>query len=286
MTRRRVKPLESELLLVTVGSHSKYAATSRLDFLRAMGDVLRALPHVGLVAVGPRPIDPAWARFTHETDGRAVAVGPDSSLRAWHSAADLYVEGFPVGSYTALLEAGLSNRAFVRKPYLVSRDVLPPDEGALSVCEPPVDTADYTKRVIELCESGPSRDRIADAARGAVAGLHCGDPWRAHLAALVARIPAEHATNVPGATPPMPPELSQYWSEHSAASEEDNPAGFAYRAALANGLAPRLDLSFARALATARSAGTTAPSPVKALAGSWVLSTLPRSWAERLYRTV
>jgi hypothetical protein len=75
-------------------------------------------------------------------------------------------------------------------------------------------------------------------------------------------------------------------SEHSAASEEDNPAGFAYRAALANGLAPRLDVSFARALAMARSAGTTAPSPVKALAGSWVLSALPRSWAERLYRTV
>src|SRR6185437_3034845 len=87
----------------------------------AAATILRARPHVQLLAVGPNE-DARWRDLRAATGGRARALGPRHDLPRIHAAADVYLEGFPVGSPTALLEAGLRGLACVRAP----ADVPPP----------------------------------------------------------------------------------------------------------------------------------------------------------------
>src|SRR5205814_8905774 len=112
------------LVLLTIGSPHKYHPSRQLDFEKTVVRIVDALGDCTLIAVGPSPDDPLWQQLAARTKGRVVAVGLDPDLAPWHGAADLYIEGFPIGSYTALLEVALAGRAFVRKPHLAATSAL------------------------------------------------------------------------------------------------------------------------------------------------------------------
>lgn len=270
-------------LLVTIGRGEKYIPTSRLDFLRAAEEILRALPEARLVAVGPHPNDPAWQMLAARTGGRALAVGEDQDLRHWHSAADLYLEGFPIGSYTALLETALAARAVVRKPHLVSPDVLPLDQGALGPIEVPASPADYVRAAVDLASDAESRRVRAQANRESVLVYHCGAAWDQRLTEIRDQLPREHHPVVGSSVRPLPFELAAYWTRYRIASGQPDAFMMAFLAALTRGLRPRVDASLFRGLSEARAAGALPIRPGKALLGSWGLSLVPSGMAERLY---
>ena len=156
--------LDRTTLALTIGRASKYQSHRTLDFPAAARRIVQALDDCTLVAVGPPPDDPLWQALSRETGGRAFAVGEDEDLAPWRRAADLYLEGFPVGSYTALLETVQAGRAVVRKPWLAPPDILPVDAGALAAAPPPAHVDAYVAEALRLARD-PARGDAQVAAR-------------------------------------------------------------------------------------------------------------------------
>ena len=78
-----------------------------LDFVDVATSVLKRVPNAVVLAVGVRP-DERWEAAAAKVGNRLRAVGIRDDVERFHEIADLYVEGFPLGSTTALLEAGLA----------------------------------------------------------------------------------------------------------------------------------------------------------------------------------
>jgi hypothetical protein len=236
------------LVLLTIGSPHKYQPSRQLDFLKAVVRIVDALDECTLIAVGPGPGDSLWHPLAERTGGRVVAVGLDPDLAPWHAAADLYLEGFPIGSYTALLEVALAGRAFVRKPHLAAPSVLPIDRGALAAFDPPIDPDAYATTAIALGTDPDWREAQAQQARDAVLAVNCGEGWDARLTALQREIPPQHATGFGFEPRPMPAELADYWAGVHASRVRQSPLAWAQNSAAEQGLQPRTDIAVLEAM--------------------------------------
>jgi hypothetical protein len=235
-------------VLLTIGNAHKYRPVNGLDFPAAILRILGALPDGCLIAVGPRPDESPWRELAERTGGRIAAVGPDPDLAPWHAAADLYLEGFPIGSYTALLEVALAGRAFLRKPLLAPPSALPIDRGALAAFAPPADPDVYVEAALALAGDSDRRAAHASQARRAVLADHCGDGWNARLEALRKMIPRQHDVGLAYEPKPMPEPLAQYWAGIYAMKKHQSPLAFAQQSAQQQGLRPRFDVALVDAM--------------------------------------
>lgn len=247
--------MDSALVLLTIGSPHKYRPVPGLDFLAALRKIVEQVPDCAIVAVGPALEDPSWKQLHRDSGGRITAVGYDVNLRTWHAATDVYLEGFPIGSYTALLEVALAGRAFVRKPLLVSPAVLPVDRGALAEFEPPETVNAYVAMAVDLCNSPAHRELLAERGREAVRRIHCGEGWNSRLEALCKDIPDSHGAPADREVPPIPASLREYWGWIYGVGAADQPFAAAFRRAEAMGLAPKADAGMIAAMDRARSRG-------------------------------
>lgn len=102
--RARLGIPDTEQVLLTIGSAAKFVPTVRQRFFDTLSRVLDQHPdaHLYVIGVGEQDIGPLQiARHERMT---LLGVMPDPS--DYQAAADLYLEGFPFGSYTAMLETG------------------------------------------------------------------------------------------------------------------------------------------------------------------------------------
>ena len=117
-----------------------------------------------------------WAAVREATAGRVVTAGPQPDVRLYHDAADGYLEGFPFGSPTALLEVAQRGLPCVRAPRCVS----PPfafDGPALAGLDQPLDLADYARAAIALVDDPQERRRQGLALAASVRRHHAPLAW-------------------------------------------------------------------------------------------------------------
>jgi hypothetical protein len=195
-------------IVLTVGSASKYKSVPGLDFVATALEIVRRCDNTYLVAVGPRDEGP-WRSARQATHGRVRAVGyqPDSALFCRGS--DLYLEGFPAGSLTALLEAGLSGLACVRAP----RDCVPPfssDGMALEHLPQPLDLDEYVNTVVALAKDPKARAGIGLRLQEVIRAHHCGAGWLGHLQSVKHQIPKEHQVH-PDFSPSCVNQAARDW---------------------------------------------------------------------------
>ena len=188
--RRNLGIPADAVVLLTIGNAFKYVPFPGLDFCLTAEAILKACPNAYLVAVGPRDSG-RWRKAGKATGGRIMAVGNQSDLAKFHAAADIYLEGFPSGSLTALLEAAQAGLPVVRAPETC---MLPfrSDGIAVSMLAQPLDLADYKKAVIAHVNSPEQRKRAGEAASRSVRDHHCGEAWLNYLRRATMRLPSEH----------------------------------------------------------------------------------------------
>lgn len=197
-------------LILTVGSEHKFRPIGTLNFLEAAKRIIENT-NAYLVAVGPRPNAPLWAEAVEATRGRIIAVGVQQDLGRYHRAADLYLEGFPFGSLTALLEAALTGLPCVRAPAIIP----PPfasDGAALADIPQPRDLDDFVQQATGLVGDLIRRKRLGESLAHNVQMLHCRDGWVRHLAELKARLPSSHDIHPFPDPADIPATIEAFWS--------------------------------------------------------------------------
>jgi glycosyltransferase involved in cell wall biosynthesis len=235
------------VVLLTIGHAYKYRPLPGLDFLDAAAAILRARPHAHLLAVGPRE-DPRWRALREATGHRALAAGPRHDLALFHAAADVYLEGFPIGSPTALLEAGLRGLPCVRAPV----DAPPPfaiDGIAVRGVERPPDLAGYVSAALALVDDPGRRASEGAALARAIDTHHGASGWASQLMAAERALPAHHRLHPPVGAAPLPAPIRDFSVALSTRHHADDTLTFTLRAALELGLRPRLDALLLRSLA-------------------------------------
>jgi hypothetical protein len=213
---------------------------------------------------------------------------PNAQLMELMSATDLYVEAFPFGTTTALLEAG-SNGVPVALAPIQSPPPYGTDGIALDDILPrPNSISDYKVGILNLCRSADMRVRVGKATRESILRHHTGAGWKAHLETAIASLPQVHGI-FPETTPMRtPPEIHEVWARFVPrwTSGYENILEIATTRALALHLRPRFTAKIRSACSQYRSVrrGHVVPVPLLSLLLNVILPLLPNAIAYPMFR--
>ncbi len=271
------------VVLLTVGSWFKYVAVEGLDFVRTCQSVLENVPRAILLVVGFAG-DRRWADAGRSTGNRIRTLGRVSQdeLAALHIASDIFLEGFPFGTTTALLEAGLRGL-----PAVLSPAECPPPYGSDGVAldsllTRPTSVPDYAYSVIRLAQEDSERNELGAALQREVRRHHTGLGWRSYLETATRALPTMHAIYSPLPMISTPRAVYEYWSRYlpkwswgyGEALEASLSQAYAQR------LKPKLSTGVLQACHTAKHtrAGRSIPIPLLKALCHYILPRIPAPW--------
>lgn len=178
--RRGLGLRPDEVVLLTVGRGVKYRPSGSHDFFATARQILDRNPGSRLFLVGETAagIAPYLREPIHE---RLQMAGPVEDPSVYRAAADVYLESFPFGSQTALLEACLSGLASVPAyaplfPLLVAND-----DDVIEFLPNPRSEQEYVARVGELIDNPHERAQLGEKLRDRLLGTHVGPHWTSRL---------------------------------------------------------------------------------------------------------
>jgi len=200
---------EEAIVFLTIGTEYKYDALGDYDFINTAEKILERSPTAYLIAIGPA-FGSRWEAASERCGGRLLALGVKEDLSTFHEMADIYLEGFPFGSLTALLEAGLAGLPCVGAPAITP---LPyrSDDIALDCMIKPSSIAEYISEATRLAFDGDARVLIGRNLKAAIYNHHCGSGWSKHLEQLYNRLPDRHIPGLKKKPYPMPLYQRNYW---------------------------------------------------------------------------
>jgi len=278
------------ILILTVGASYKYEPFGNIDFLKTCQNILGAVPEAYLLAAGVIEND-YWRSVSNILGSRLRALGSVSQkeIALLHQASDVYIEGFPFGSTTALLEAGLQGL-----PVVLAPAECPPPYGSDGVAlddtlERPASLEQYELQVVRLCRNPVERTSIGLGLRKAILAHHTAAGWRRYLTSALRALPQEHRVYPIRAPLRTPPAIYEYWCKFlgtrgpSRSVLEDQ-----ILRAYSLGLRPKFTRQMKLACKNARlfRAGGTIPPQFLSLLCNYCLRLLPSSWARIIFRTI
>jgi hypothetical protein len=293
--KRQLGIPEDAVLVLSVGTGFKYRPAAGLNFIDAARSVLLASPKAYLLVVGlsensgqPREdgrptswddLDESsaqqWMKAKEEVSGRLRGEGRQLNLESYHAAADVYAEGFPFGSTTALLEAGLKGIPAVLAP-------CPPPFGTDgiavdSILPRPANSSEYVSATTHLIQNREDRQKLGDSLSGSIMKHHAGSGWVQHLSAAITCVPKSHSVQKIEKVIPVSEHLVEYWSAIVNNIEGGSLFDPVYRDVLDFRLAPTLDMTFLKAYWHAQPPGTKLSKTLRLLGFEAVISCLPKS---------
>jgi len=285
---------KKSILIMTSGISYKYKPFGELDFLNTCNEILEAVPEAFIVAAGVIE-DDRWRAASNKLGFRLRALGslPPDELALLHQASDVYIEGFPFGSTTALLEAGLQGL-----PVVLAPAECPPPYGSDGVAlddtlERPTSLEHYKSEVLRLCKNPAERTAAGIKLQKAILEHHTGAGWKRYLTNALQAAPTEHCVH-PIRTPLRTPRaIYEYWSEFQETFEEtrapsrvilDDQIFYALSLGLRQKITPEIKLACKNARQLR--AGGAIPLPLLSLLCNYCLPLLPLSWARIVFRIV
>jgi hypothetical protein len=168
--RARLGMPAREVALLTIGQAYKYRPTSDRNFFRTLFEVLDHNPTAKLYLVGVSTDDlRSWQVPIHD---RVSPLGVLSDPELYQSAADIYLEGFPYGSYTALMET-VARGICPMLMYAPSPELDSSGDIALNgLVESAADEADYVSRLTGLINHPAKREKLGQAVAKQIGAVH------------------------------------------------------------------------------------------------------------------
>ena len=233
--------------------------------------------------------DERWRSASRRMGSRILTLGTvsQSQLDKIHSATDIYIEGFPFGTTTSLLEAGLRGIPAVFAPAQC-----PPPYGSDGIAldailDRPKTIRDYEEQVVQLGSDPIARTSSGARLSKSIAKHHTGEGWSRYLEKAIQLLPDEHVPADAIATERTPKEVHEYWcrvSETSGSSYSQT-LETAIMRALSIRLKPRLTTRVRRACVHWRTVRVGRTIPLFLLESfSSLLPFLPIVWAQNVFR--
>ncbi len=178
--RRRLKLTDADVALLSIGSSYKYKPTGAHNFYETVDEILDRNPTARLFVVGVEPEEAREqsGKVPHE---RVHFLGTIADPICYQAAADLYLEGFPYGSLTALLETV----ALGVCPVVMFDPPMPHVNNAASVGGGDLMSKgsrdEYIEHVTSLIKDGDERARVATQTRAFVISTHSSETWNTRI---------------------------------------------------------------------------------------------------------
>lgn len=174
---------DDQVVLLSVGRAEKYRPCGPYDFVATAGKILDRQPGAHMYVVGESlaGIAPYVRYALHE---RLHFVGSIEDPSLYRAAADIYLESFPFGSNTALLEAAFSGLSVIPAyaplfPLLVAND-----DAVQDLLPNPHDEEEYIERVNVLIQRPDQRVALGKTLRERLLIDHVGEGWLHRIAAV------------------------------------------------------------------------------------------------------
>lgn len=215
--KRQLNIPDSMCCLLSIGSAYKYRPLPGLSFVDCAVAILERAPEAMLLVVGPTP-DADWGPLIRSFPDRARLCGRVEGLAPYYAAADVYLEGFPFGSLTALLDARESGLPCVLSP----KPVFPPyssDGPGLDDLTQPCSPDDYIDKVCMFV--GMLRGQSLFRSSAPLMRFHHSDHWQVALDRVMDALPGEH--RVYDVVTGTPPEwfVEEFWPSLLVRSNSD-----------------------------------------------------------------
>lgn len=187
-----------EVMLLSIGSAYKYRPTAKYDFFRTLRRVLAVNPKARLYLIGISADElRSFGALSHD---RVEPLGVVSDPSVYEAAADLYLEGFPLNSYTALLETAARGVCPVLMYAPTPELDLAGDAALKGLVASAKDEDDYVARVTALIDDSATRMDIGQSVGRRIASINGGDIGRLYLQPVYERLAAmKHQPAVPPA---------------------------------------------------------------------------------------
>lgn len=171
---------DSQRVILTVGRAIKYAASRRQNFFATANTLLQENQEAHLYIVGLSEQDHMQSNVLHGHD-RVHFVGQISDPSTYQASADVYIEGFPFGSQTALLESVLPGVPCVRAVFPLSPLLAASDLALDGVAQVPADEQEYIEQTSEYITDAKKRGQVGQELRRRVLYWHVQDTWNEAL---------------------------------------------------------------------------------------------------------
>ncbi|BCH27555.1 hypothetical protein [Mesorhizobium sp. L-8-3] len=171
---------DNQVALLSIARAMKFLPSGGQNFIATAGRILDRDPRAHLYLVGARREDirPGLGADPHE---RIHFVGPLDDPSAWRAAADIYLESFPFGSSTALLESTLFSLPVVRAYDSPCRLLVTDDDAIKEVVSSPVNEQGYIEQAVALIADADRRAAEGHALAARIRQQNMGPAWKRQL---------------------------------------------------------------------------------------------------------
>jgi glycosyltransferase involved in cell wall biosynthesis len=172
-----------EVILLTVARATKFRPCGGQDFLATVETVLARDPAIHLYVIGEtdRGMRQLLARLPHP---RIHCLGAVEHPARHRAAADVYIETFPFGSNTALLEAALDGLPVVPACRPLTKLLVAANDSLQGLMTNPADEAEYVERILAFAGDPQGRRAYGRQLRDELSKHHVGSAWLSHLQRL------------------------------------------------------------------------------------------------------
>lgn len=187
-SRKELKlPLDKKIIM-SVGTSFKYHPFGKFNFIETSLKILKQNKDAIFIVIGPDKNEKKWLEAYNKSQGRLNAIGiiPKEKLNLYLNSADLYIESFPMGSATALLEVGILGVPVISLDTGLNHfDVVVKNVQVKSV-EDLIERANDVLKENNHLENDFAKDIVE---------AHCMPGWGKYLKELIENTPRKHAVN-------------------------------------------------------------------------------------------
>jgi len=199
--RRQMGMADDEIVLLSVARAEKYRPCGEHDFVATATRILEREPSAHVFVVG-ESAEGISRHIGYPLHPRLHFVGQLEDPSPYWAAADIYLESFPFGSNTALLEAALAGLPVVPAPSPLSPQLIAGDDGLWEIISNPSDQQEYVSRAARLMREPEVRRKLGTVLRERMLARNVGSGWLEELGRVYAQ--TDHLVHSPHPIPIAP----------------------------------------------------------------------------------
>jgi len=178
--RQHLNILDGQVMLLSIGSAYKYTPSDTHNFYKTAVKILNQNPAAHLYLIGVE-----WSedvKYLGEAKhDRLHLLGVIENHYLYRIAADIYLESYPFGSLTALLEAALVGTCPVLALAPTSQVMASDDLALADIIGNATSEDSYIEKVESLIRIPDKREQIGNEIKERVIAYHSGQKWNGYL---------------------------------------------------------------------------------------------------------